>query len=335
VSAADRGPRDEGAGESPEVAPTRGLARRVALGTVFGVLVLAALSLYGDVSDVASHLSTFTWSAFALALALSSSNYALRFVRWQHYLRALGIEGIPRDESALVFMSGFVMSVTPGKLGEVFKSFLLWESRGISLARTAPIVIAERLTDLLALVVLTTIGSLVLERGAAVAILGAVLVGLVVAAVTIRPIGELLLAIASRLPLLSRATPRLREAYESLRVLCGPVSLVLSTALATLSWGLECVALWILVHGFAGAGISLEGATLAYSASTIAGALAMLPGGLGVTEAGMTGLLQVVGSGIDASIATGATLLIRLATLWWAVLLGAIALAIHRARARR
>jgi uncharacterized membrane protein YbhN (UPF0104 family) len=56
----------------------------------------------------------------------------------------------------------------------------------------------------------------------------------------------------------------------------------------------------------------------------------MLPGGLGITEAGMTGSLQALGTGIDASIATGATLLIRLATLWWAVVVGALALAVLR-----
>ena len=58
----------------------------------------------------------------------------------------------------------------------------------------------------------------------------------------------------------------------------------------------------------------------------VAGALAMLPGGLGVTEAGMAGSLQVLGHGITPSIATGATLLVRLATLWWAVIVGALAL---------
>lgn len=317
--------------EATAPAAMKGIGRRIVLGTVFGALVFAGLSLYGDVSSLYAHLASFAWSSFAFALVLSSSNYALRFLRWQYYLRALAIE-VPRTESGLVFLAGFVMSVTPGKLGEVFKSYLLWEARGISIARTAPIVLAERLTDLLALVLLTALGSLVFEQGATIAAIGGTLVLAIIVAVSVRPIGELGLRIAAKLPVLTKLAPKLREAYDALQLLVRPVPLVLATALATMSWGLECLALWLLVHGFTGASITFPAASLAYSASTVAGALAMLPGGLGVTEAGMAGSLQVLGEGIDPSIATGATLLVRLATLWWAVVVGAVALAILRQR---
>lgn len=310
-------------------APTEGLARRLILGTVIGALVFAALSLYGDVRTVAGHLARFAWSSFGLALALASLNYGLRFVRWHHYLRALGL-AVPWRESLLVFLSGFVMSVTPGKLGEVLKSWLLWESRGISIARTAPIVVAERVTDLLALVVLTAIGSFAFEEGAWIAAIGGAIVVAALAAILIRPLGDACIAIAAKIPGVKRIAPRLREAYDALQVIVRPAPLMVATALGTASWGLECVAMWLLVHGFQGASISIEAASLAYSASTVAGAVAMLPGGLGVTEAGMAGSLELLGTGVDASIATGATLLVRLATLWWAVLLGAIALALFR-----
>jgi uncharacterized membrane protein YbhN (UPF0104 family) len=57
----------------------------------------------------------------------------------------------------------------------------------------------------------------------------------------------------------------------------------------------------------------------------------MLPGGVGLTEVGMTGaLLEVGGSAITRGSAGAITILIRLATLWWAVLLGLLALAAFR-----
>ena len=52
----------------------------------------------------------------------------------------------------------------------------------------------------------------------------------------------------------------------------------------------------------------------------------MLPGGLGLTEATMTGTLQALDASLGPATASAATILIRLATLWWAVLLGALAL---------
>lgn len=321
--------------ESHAPRATRGLVLKVLVGTLLGAIVFAALSLYADVHALRENLSSFGWGAFALALALSSGNYALRYLRWQFYLRRIGVE-VPHRESAIVFLSGFVMSVTPGKLGEVFKSLLLFESRGTSVLRTAPIVVAERLTDLLALVLLTALGSLSFSQGVPIAASGALVVGLILAASAWRPLGELLLRLAAWLPLVKRIAPRLREAYESLYVLTRPAPLFSATALATLSWGLECAALWLLLGALPGGGLGWEASAFAYAASTIAGALAMMPGGLGVTEAGMTSLIEALSEGrIDRTAATAATILIRLATLWWAVVVGALALGIFRQRLNR
>ena len=56
----------------------------------------------------------------------------------------------------------------------------------------------------------------------------------------------------------------------------------------------------------------------------LAGALSFLPGGLGGAEAIMISLLVLKGMTMPAAIA--ATVFIRLATLWFAVLIGLLAL---------
>ena len=82
--------------------------------------------------------------------------------------------------------------------------------------------------------------------------------------------------------------------------------------------------------------MSWDGATFAYAASTLAGAMAMMPGGLGVTEVGMTALLQTLGGpSMHPAVATATTMLVRIATLWFAVAIGLLALALHRARRPR
>ena len=55
------------------------------------------------------------------------------------------------------------MSITPGKVGEVLRSMLLKASDGVPFTRTAPIVVADRLTDLVALVLLSLVG--LMEHG--------------------------------------------------------------------------------------------------------------------------------------------------------------------------
>jgi uncharacterized protein (TIRG00374 family) len=322
-----------------EPAPAPGkpssLGRRIALATLFGALVFAALALYGDVEALRANLGRFHWHMFALALTLASSNYALRYARWHYYLVRLGC-AIPHGPSLLVFLSGFVMSVTPGKVGEVWKSWLLKEGWGHPMLRTAPIVIAERLTDLLALVLLTALGALSFDQGVPIAIGGAAVVGLVLVACAVRPVAETMLAILARVPVVRGLVPKLGEAYESLHAMTRPIPLLVATALSVVAWALEVVALGAVLAGFDGASLSWEATAFAYSAPTIAGALAMMPGGLGVTEAGMTGVLEVLGGeAMTPAVATAATMLVRLATLWWAVLVGLVALGLLRRHLRK
>lgn len=292
---------------------------------------MGGFMLFGDIGKLLEHLSTFDWTMFVLALVLASANYAIRFARWHHYLGALNIS-VPHRESLLIFLAGFVMSITPGKLGEVFKSFLLKERHGISVTRTGPIVLAERITDLLALVLLCGTGAMVFPQGAAFALAAAALVGTAVAAISWRPLGEWFLRLSVKIPVVNRLSERLREAYEAMHSLMRPRSLVVATLMSTLAWALECVALWLIVRGFGEATITMTAAVFAYSSSTIAGALAMLPGGLGVTEAGMYGAVELLGDGVTHPVAVAATLLARLATLWWAVVVGAVALVLLQSR---
>ena len=141
-------------------APVRFSVRRLLAAMLLGVLVYAAFVFYAGYRQMALALAGFEWSALGLALCLSSTNYALRFLKWQYYLRRLDVRGIRTGDSALIFLSGFVLSVTPGKVGEVFKSAVLARTHGVPLERTAPIVVAERLTDVIAIVLLVVIGSL-------------------------------------------------------------------------------------------------------------------------------------------------------------------------------
>jgi uncharacterized membrane protein YbhN (UPF0104 family) len=68
-----------------------------------------------------------------------------------------------------------------------------------------------------------------------------------------------------------------------------------------------------------------------YETASLAGALIPVPGGLGVVE-GMIREQLVVLAKVPEAIATSSMLLVRLATLWWAVLVGFVALAVLRRR---
>jgi uncharacterized protein (TIRG00374 family) len=298
--------------------------RRLLIAMLLGVLLYGGVVAFSGYRQIRAVLTEFHWSAFALAVGLASSNYVLRFAKWQYYLERLGVRQIPRLHSALIFLSGFVLTITPGKLGEVFKSAVLFRTHGVPVERTAPIVVAERLTDVIAIVVLVVLGSLGFQGGSYWAVLGAVAVAIGLVIILWQPPVRWFLRELARRPRLARWSPRLARAYDSLRVVASPRALGWPVFLSIIGWGLEGLALHLLLEGF-GQTPRLAFSLFFYATSTLAGALIPVPGGLGVTEAMLHEQLVRV-AGAPEPVATAAMIMIRLATLWWAVLVGFMAL---------
>jgi glycosyltransferase 2 family protein len=307
------------------------LLRRVLLVTLIGVVLYGLFAVYTGMHEIGASWATFRGGAFWLALGLATFNYLLRFGKWQYYLARLEIRGIPPLDSLLVFLSGFVLTITPGKVGEVFKSAVLAKTHGVAVERTASIVIADRLTDVIGIVLLILAGSATFPEGRlwAGAGAGAVALGLVFI-LWQAPALWLCDRLEQQPGKLARFVPKLRHALGSLRVLARPSALVLPTLLSVLAWGAEGAALYVLLQGF-GEIVSLSLSVVVYASATLAGALIPVPGGLGVVE----GLLRqgLLGFGhVTLGAATAAMILVRLATLWWAVLVGFLALLILRWR---
>ena len=136
-------------------------------------MVVAGLVVYGRPLEIGSQLAHFPVSYLLVALALACINYGLRFVRWAYYLRVLEVR-VPFRVSGLVFLSGLAMAITPGKVGELLKSYLLRDRAGVPVSTSAPVVLMERLTDVVS-VVLVGLAGLALLPVPVVAVLVVVL----------------------------------------------------------------------------------------------------------------------------------------------------------------
>ena len=280
--------------------------------------VFAGLTGYGDFGEVADNLLSFPLPHLLLALALALANYLLRYLRWEYYLRTLNTK-VPTGMSVLVFLSGLAMALTPGKVGELSKALLLRDRAQVPMSVTAPVVVMERVTDLLAVSALSLGALLLLPFGGAFAAAGLVVLVGAVLVMAWRPRGDLLL----RLPLLRRWRPLLESSLDSLGALSSPRPLLVALALSTLAWVSEGVSLWVIVQGL-DLTLSLAEAVGVYTAATLVGAASLLPGGLGGTEGSMILFLSQLDLSRDG--ASAATLLVRLCTLWFAFLLGLLSL---------
>ena len=333
---------DRAPSAAPQNAAPSKVGARVVLVMLVSVLLYGVLVAVRGTKKIEQELAHYAWSTFAIACGLSFLNYLLRFLKWQYCLAVLGIQprrslprAIPWGESLLVFLSGFVLTVTPLKVGEVFKSVVLRDLRGVDVVRTAPIVAAERLTDLVGVIVLITFGASVFPGGLLWAGLGTLFVLFLLGFVSVPAISGFALRPLSRLPgragaIVRRFVPKIELALPELRFITSPRTLVIPSVLSIAGWALEGVGTWVILGGF-GANLDVPRAVFFYATATLAGALTPLPGGLGATEKVLEESMVGLG-GVSGPVATAAMLLSRLATLWFAVLVGFVAYGTLRAR---
>lgn len=279
-------------------------------------------SIWGGWQEVVDAFLKIGFLGTLIALLLSLVNYGLRFFRWQVYLEQLGhrIHWLP---SLRIYLSGFALTTTPGKAGEVFRGVLL-KQRGVPYPKTLAAFISERLSDLIAIVLLTLVGLSEYPEAKGIVIAGLIGIAIVLLSISSRTIldktyswvnlhtGKFYKLISHVLELLSAArgchTPKL---------------IIFSTAISLFAWGAEALAFyWVLQ--WLEADISFSFAVFIYSLSMLVGGLSFLPGGLGSSEAVMISLLALKGMTMPTAIA--ATVFIRLATLWFAVVIGLVAL---------
>jgi len=299
---------------------------------LLGVVLYGGFAIWRGIDKMGASLASYHWWTFGAACALAFGNYTLRFFKWEFYLARLGIDGVKKSDSFLTFLSGFVLTVTPGKVGEIFKSLVLFETYGVPMTRTGPIVIAERVTDVLGIVALIVIAAGIgFKDGLVWAALGGGLVAVLLVIISSRKLSLGIVDLVEKLPgRFGKMAPKLRQSYESLAVMLKLQNLIIPTILSLVAWELECLSLWTILKGF-GEGTSVALSTFFYATSTLAGALIPVPGGLGVTESALMGQMVKVGNVVEAN-ATAAMILVRFSTLWFAVVVGFVALSVLKRR---
>ncbi len=299
------------------------LKEKIITSIVLGACVFLVLSLYADLGQIKLAIPQFNWIYLPAIITLASSNYLIRFIKWDYYLKLIQID-LSRKESLMIFLSGLVMSITPGKFGEVLKSYLLKEVRRIPISSSAPVVLAERLTDLIALVLLSTLGVFTFHYGGFLLLVSAIVIFGSVMIISSQALSRWMIQLFDKIPFFSQHTQKVYNSYQRMYQLVTLKSLLIAIPLSLLAWLLESIGFSLILKGFSFP-LPLEQSIFIYAFSIIAGAVTMLPGGIGVTEGSMAGLLILIAK-IPKSIAVVATLILRICTLWFAVMIGALSL---------
>ncbi len=288
------------------------------------VLAYVAIAVITDASRLADALRQLGVLGCAGVLALSSLNYLLRFQRWKTFLAALGRQ-LPLGRHLLYYLGGFAFTISPAKAGEAVRSLYLRE-HGVTYAESIAAFFVERLLDLFVMVMLASL--IVLDHPAYRPLVAASFLAVVLVIVRVcqpsfaglierigaRRIGA---PFEGRIGTLCAAFVRLLRSSQRL---LHPRPLISGIVLGLMAWSAESLGFGVICQG-----LHISGAVWSfcgiYAIAVLAGTITFfLPAGIGGTEIVMTTLL--VERGADLRVAIIATLLCRLATLWFAVLIG-------------
>lgn len=283
------------------------------------VLFYVAYIFYTGHQALFSAIASLGITDWLILLSFSLSNYLVRFIRWQIYLKKFGYS-VPALISLAYYIAGFSLTTTPGKAGETIRSLYLHQHKvrfSISLAAF----FTERFLDVVVVACLALL-SLLQFIEYQPAIISAIIILLLLAA---------LFAYGNTHNLVDKLLPFIKINF--LHGLLKHLSLFLANTrqlflfkmlgtglvLGAIAWLVQCLVFVYLLQHF-----HVELSTWVtigiYAASLLAGAISFIPGGVGTTEAAMAFLLITVG--VDKQTALIIPVISRIASLWFAVMLG-------------
>lgn len=299
--------------------------RPLVISVIVGVMIYFAMILWADWQDIVDSIAELPSSLWVLILGLSLLNYVLRYFRWQFYIKKLDPNAeIPPVWHLTYYFAGFALTTTPGKAGELVRSLYL-VNHGVKYLNSISAFFVERLMDLVAIILLSTLCAFyftdyVIFVFATTAVLVFILLILRRQSFWLKMQNLQIKSVKIR-----DALARLRDMLQASAQLLTNKMLAVGTLIGLVAWGAEGVAFYYIVQAL-DLNISYVVAISIYSVAVLVGALSFIPGGLGSTEAVMGSLLIVVGATPAQSVV--ATLVCRIATLWFAVGIGILAMSL-------
>jgi len=302
------------------------LRRKLFLSLGFALVVYAAFVLWSDFASLKAALIDFPWMWIIPVTLLTLGNYVARLLRWHWWLHLLGVP-IRLYDTMRIFGIGMMMVMTPGKAGELLKAYMVRNVAGTPMSTTAPTIVAERLIDGAAMIMLAGIGLFAFPdpRAQSVAALVAVVFVIGVAVIQYRPFALRVLALGEKLPIIKKFAHQIYLMYESSYTIFKPQHLIPALLIGLAAWAMEGLAYGIVLVGF-GAPANVDTflkAIFIFNISTVIGALLALPGGLGGVEGSLIFQSRRL-LGLSIASATAAALLTRFITLWMGVALGVV-----------
>ncbi len=297
--------------------------KKILLVIVSSIIFYSLFLIFSDFNKLSEHILDFKIEYLPIILPLVSVGWLALYFRWVLLLKNCGYQ-FPHKKNFQIFLSGFPLSITPGKVGELLKCELLKENFQVPRKITAPVILVERLYNAVGIIIISIFGIWFFDFSGIVILITTCILISIFLVLRFKKIFLSIIEKVSKIKFLSRFSESFIDSYDVINKSIKPKIFVISSLLSALYWILESLAVYFILLSFGINLLEITDVILTYTTSIILGVASFVPGGIGVSESTLIGLLTV--NGLVFSSAVSLTIFIRIFTLWYAVLVGLIAL---------
>ena len=299
------------------------LDNRLILVLVAAIGIYAIFLFLSDFSIILEKISNFKINYLPLILLLVSVSWIPLIIKW-HFLLKNSRINVPLTKSIAIFFSGSAFEITPGQIGILIKSQLLKTSSNISRTKTIPIVIVEKIYDLIGAILASVIGIIILGMEFYLIIIAISVLATIFFFMYHRRSSELVFNRITKLKFFSKYIDNMSEFYEVVKKSTNVKAATICILLALTYWFIISAAAYYTLIAFDVNLLDYLKVLAIYATSTLLGAISFIPGGIGITEGSIAGLFTL--NGVDVSTALILSVMIRILTLWYSVGVGFVLL---------
>ena len=293
------------------------------LGILGIIAIYAIILIVFDINIISEKIGDFDPQYLPIIIPLIPLTWGVLFLRWNLLLKNSDID-IPLKDNFMIFISGFALGVTPGKVGELIKSQLLKNKFNIPRTKTAPLVIVERFYDFFAIAIISLFGILVFEYS--IYIFGILAIGISIFLIitSSEKIFLKFLNKIEKIKFLKNFSNELPKSFNVIQKSTRGKIFPLSITLSVIFWFLDSIIAYLTLLSFGIDIIDYFVLMSIYTSSIILGVISFLPLGIGVVEGSLVGFLSL--NGIEFHLATAIVVFIRFFTRWIGVMAGFVGL---------
>ena len=300
------------------------LDNRLILVLVAVIGIYAIFLFTSDFNLVSEKITNFKISYLPLILLLVSTSWIPIFIKWHFLLKNCEID-IPLRKSIAVFLSGSAFTgITPGQVGALIKSQILKTSSNIPRTRTVPIIVIENVYDLIGAIIASIMGVIILGIEPYLIIIAISVLAIIFFFMYYRPASELFFKRITKTKFFSKRVDNISEFNKIIQKSINPKVATICILLAVTYWFIISIAVYYTLIAFDINILDYLEVLAIYTTSILLGAISFIPGGIGIAEGSIAGLLTL--NGIDISTALILTIMIRILTFWYSVSVGFIML---------